>query len=77
MPLAIDDAALVERVAKAIYHRDAGLTDEDYYYAMGESRRAWSDDKPWDSDPENTLCEHERDEYRAMAKAAIEALLSV
>jgi hypothetical protein len=77
MPLAIDDASLVERVAEAIYHHDAGLTDEDYLNVMNEARRAWSDDKPWDSDPENTLCEHERDEYRMMAKAAIEVLLAV
>jgi hypothetical protein len=66
---------LVELVAEAIYRNSGGLTDSEYLDAMGEARREWKTDKPWDSDPENELCEHERDEYRLMAKAAIKAVI--
>ena len=65
---------LVERVAEAIYHVDGGMSDEDYLAETGEKRKLWKTDAPWDSNPEE-LAEHERDEYRMMAMAAIRAIL--
>ena len=63
---------LVERVAEAIYHVDGGMSDEDYLAATGQRRKLWKTDAPWDPDE---LEEHERDEYRMMAMAAIRAIL--
>ena len=64
----------IERVAEAIYRTGGGMDDAEYLIVMGATRRVWKTDKPWDSDPENELCEWERDEYRFQARAAIEAL---
>jgi len=63
----------VERVAEAIYHTSGGMTDEDYEAVMCKRRRVWKTDAPWDTNPDE-LAEHERDEYRTMAKAAIAAM---
>jgi len=54
----------VERVAKAIYLALNGDPEN------GFPARWWKTDAPWDSNP-NELCEWERDEYRAIARAAI------
>ncbi len=70
----IFDKDVVERVAEAIYRHEGGMDDDDYLGEMGKPRRAWKTDKPWDSDSEHELCEHERDEYREQAKAAIMAM---
>ncbi|MGW8180807.1 MAG: hypothetical protein ACWGQW_18905 [bacterium] len=66
-----EDSQLLEKVAQAIYHNNGGMDDEDYLQCFGVPRRLWSD---WANDHEGTLCEWERDEYRVMAKAAIEAI---
>jgi hypothetical protein len=65
---------LIEEVAKAIYHNSNGLTDEEYPFIMGEPRKKWRTDLPWDKD-EVVLCEWQRDEYRQMARAALLALV--
>jgi hypothetical protein len=65
---------IIEQVAQAIYHNDGGMTDEEYEISCGKSRLLWWTSAPWDTDP-NELCEHERDEYRIMAEAAIKAFL--
>lgn len=65
---------IVERVAEAIYRNAAGMSDEEYEIITGRPRRVWKTDKPWDSDPQHELCEHERDDYREMARAAIAAM---
>lgn len=61
---------LIEKVAKAIYHNSSGLTDEEYVKVMGEPRKKWRTDLPWDKD-DVALCEWQRDEYRQMARAAL------
>lgn len=53
------DASIVERVAKAIFA------------SVEEDEREWETNAPWDSQPTKELCEWERDDYRAKAKAAI------
>lgn len=65
---------LVERVAEAIYHVDGGMSDEEYFDATGQKRKLWKTDAPWDSNPDE-LAEHQRDDYRTMAMAAIRAIL--
>ena len=65
---------LIEKVAQAIYHVSGGLDDEGYVKACGVARKVWKTDAPWDSNPDE-LCEHERDEYRVMARAAIHVIL--
>jgi hypothetical protein len=69
------DAEIIEAVAEAIYRHSGGLTDDECQVALGHPRKLWKTDAPWDSNPEE-LCEWERDEYRMMAEAAIDALLS-
>lgn len=54
----------VEAVALALYHNNAGMTDDDYVATYGKKRRTW---------PE--LAEHERDDFRTMAKAAIQVMV--
>lgn len=66
--------ALTEKVAEAIFHHDGGMTDEDYLLVHGKSRRLWKTEEAWDTQPEVELCEHERDEYRLMARAAMKVL---
>lgn len=66
--------ALVERVAEAIYRHSGGITDEEHLAIFGVPRKAWKTDAPWDTNP-NELAEHERDEYRMQARAAIQAVL--
>ena len=66
---------LIDKVAKAIYHVNNGLTDEDYVEVFGKNRRVWDNGLCWSKQQEGTLCEHERDEYRQMAKAAILVIL--
>lgn len=63
---------IVDKVAEAIYRHDGGVDDEEFLFVNGKPRRVWKTDKPWD--PEHELCEHERDDYRAMARAAIQAM---
>jgi hypothetical protein len=66
-----DGEALVDRVAEAIYY--GGMSADDFERETGVKRLLWKTDAPWDSNP-NELCEHERDDYREMARAAIEVL---
>ena len=65
---------LIDKVAQAIYHNEGGFTDEDFVASFGKLRKLWKTDAPWDTNP-NELCEHERDDYRIMARAAIKAFL--
>ena len=63
---------IIEKVAEAIFNNSAGLTNNEYNKIMGEPRKRWNK-LPWHSWRE-CLVEWERDEYRQMARAAIEAL---
>jgi len=63
---------LVELVAKAIYERGTE-TPEEYKVITGYDKRLWKTDAPWDTNPDE-LAEHERDGYRRMARAALDAL---
>ena len=65
-----------DHVAEAIYRNSGGLTDEDYLMVMGIPRLQWKTDAEWDTNPDE-LTEHERDDYRMMARAAITAYLTV
>jgi hypothetical protein len=65
---------IVDKVAEAIYRHEGGMTDSDFEQATGRIRRAWQSAKPGDADPERELCEWERDDYRMMARAAIQAM---
>jgi len=69
------DKALLDRVAEAIYHAHCGLNCDGYRAAHGAPCKRWRTDAPWDSNPDE-LCEHERDDYRAEAQAAIDAFLA-
>lgn len=68
------DPEMVERGAEAIHRHEGGLgDDEDWKATYGDKpRRLWKTDAPWDTNP-NELCEWERDDYRAQARAAIQA----
>lgn len=63
---------LVEQVAQAIYERGTE-TPEEYKAITGNDKRLWKTDAPWDTNP-NELAEHERDDYRSMARAALGAM---
>jgi hypothetical protein len=68
---------VVERVAKAIYHYEDGLTDEDFLAVNGKARLPWGElEHDGHDDPASTgqLQEWERDEYRSMALAALSAI---
>jgi len=69
------DKALLDRVAEAIYHAHCGINCDGYRAAHGAPCKRWRTDAPWDSNPDE-LCEHERDDYRAEAQAAIDAFLA-
>lgn len=64
-------AELMECVARALYEADTGIAPEDYERVMGSPRRVWSTGAARDTQPAIELCEHERDDYRAMARAAV------
>jgi len=66
---------LIELVAKAIYERGTG-TPEEFKAITGYEKRLWKTDAPWDTNPAE-LAEHERDDYRRMARAALSALLAI
>jgi len=68
-----DEDELIDMVAQAIYHYSGGLTDEDYIEVFGNPRPLWETAAPWDSNP-NEIAEHERDDYRVEARAALKAL---
>ncbi len=59
----------IERVAEAIY-RHQTCAPEEYERVVGAKMRAWG---TWNDSPDE-LAEWERDDYRRMARAAIEAL---
>ena len=69
----VDD--LVERVAEAIFlaRYTCVAPLEDYERIVGTKPKVWKTNAPWDTNPDE-LAEHERDDYRWMAKAAIEAM---
>lgn len=66
---------LVERVAEAIFLATyTGVAPlEDYERVVGIKPKVWKTDAPWDTNP-GELAEHERDDYRWQAKAAIAAM---
>jgi len=66
----------IERIAEAIYRNEGGITDEDYPFEVGGQRKLWKTDAPWDSN-DGELREHERDDYRAQARAAVSVLLGL
>lgn len=54
---------VVEALAEVLYHHNRGMTDEDWLNTTGERRGEWG-----------SMREHERDDYRFMAHAALSAL---
>jgi hypothetical protein len=66
------DEKLVEKVAKAIYLWESGMSPKEMEAATGKKKRKWKTDAPWDSQPEVELCEWERDEYRTQAREVIQ-----
>lgn len=64
---------LIDRVAEALYRNDGGMNDAEFRSVFGKERRLWKTDAPWDSQADVELCEHERDDWRAMAEAALDA----
>ena len=68
---------LIEVIAEIIYLHQAGIYPEEYEIIMGEKQKLWKTDKPWDSQPDIELLEHERDEYRTQAKAVVEYLKKI
>lgn len=63
----------VEKLAQALHHSSAGMSDDEYERLMGEPRRVWrsSPTAPWDRN-RNELCEWERDEFREQARLLLE-----
>lgn len=70
------DEALVEHVARIIYRTQGGsATPEEFEMANGHKLREWKvEGRRWDSDPENELCEWERDDYRFQAEEVLRFL---
>ena len=66
------DTDLVEHVAEAIF-RNSVCDDEQYENIVGEPMKLWKTDAPWDTNPLE-LAEHERDDYRRMARSALIAI---
>lgn len=66
---------LVERVAEEIYRYQV-CEPEEYEEFTGKPMRVWRTDAPWDTNP-NELREHERDDYRRMAMAAMKTMREV
>lgn len=62
---------LLEKVAETIFRNEGGMTPQEHADAMGKAQKAWKTDAPWDSQPEEELCEWERDEYRHQAHAVL------
>lgn len=67
---------LIDEVAKAIYHREGGMSDKDYEAIYGKSRKRFDEPPMVFVPPEfrDWLCEHERDEYRWQARGVLELL---
>lgn len=68
--------AVIEKVAEAIYQATwNNITDDPAYYEalMGHRSKLWKTGAPWDTNPDE-LTEHERDDYRCQAKAALKAM---
>jgi hypothetical protein len=57
----------IEMIAEILYDTSVNILTK-------EARKEWKSDAPWDSRPDEELCEWERDDYRAMARAAVEAI---
>jgi hypothetical protein len=66
--------ARVEKMAEAIFLHEGGVGPEQFLEVMGSAQKKWKIDAPWDTHPDHELCEHERDEYRLQARAALDAL---
>lgn len=64
---------LVEKVAEAIF-KHAVCEPRDYDKVVGEPMKAWRSSPPWEHSPYQ-LEEKEREHYRRMAKAAINAYI--
>jgi hypothetical protein len=62
----------LDTIASAMYAA-APWADPEF---TGKPRRAWRiDGVPWDTDSDVQLCEHERDDYRTLARAATNLIL--
>ena len=71
------EAVLVEVVAEAIFKADGGVeSDEEYEKIYGYKRKLWKTDAPWNTNPDE-LHEHQRDDYRVMAKAAVRVIFDI
>jgi hypothetical protein len=64
---------LVEQIAEVIFQHAGGMYPHEYENIMGEKKKLWKTDAPWDTNP-NELAEHERDEYRVQAQAVLKFL---
>ena len=64
-----NERQLNRRVAEAIYRHYVCMPSE-YKEVVGMPMKAWRNTAPWDCSP-TELTEHERDDYRRMARAAI------
>lgn len=68
------DTALVEELAIQIYYYTGNYHEQDEEI-HGKKRRGWMGPDPFSSSS-GYLCEWERDEYRLMARAAIDRLVN-
>jgi hypothetical protein len=66
-------SSLIEEIAQVIYENSSGLTAEEYEQVFGVKPKFWKTDAPWDS-RDDELAEHERDDYRWMARQVLEYL---
>lgn len=67
------DPELIERVAEAIYRNAVSEPDDLAFYQAATGRdqpKVWKTSAPWDTNPDE-LTEHERDDFRRMARAAL------
>lgn len=67
------DDALVEEIAEIIYRHRGGIAPDEHEAVAGKPQKAWKTDAAWDTNPDE-LCEWERDEYRAQARAVLRVL---
>lgn len=73
-----DDKEQIERVAEAIY-RNSSCEPEEFERIYGKKMRVWKTDSSWNIEPASMLgahdlAEHVRDDFRRMARAAIDAM---
>lgn len=72
----MDYTELIEKIARTIYYHDGGMTPDEYKKVTGEYRSNWA--IHYDFQKENgELAQHERDDYRIVAEAVINRLMSL